>query len=187
MPGAIGISGSPRRGGNSETLLGAALAGASEAGAETELVRLNELAYVGCQACDACLAEGRCPQDDDLAPVIERLREADVWLFSAPIYYDGVSGQLKTFFDRCRCFTFDPGKKRRRRAGAILVTYEADRIEFYHEAARRLAAYFNWFGRFEPVEVMAEPKLGPPDAASQRPDLLGRANALGRRLVEAIG
>jgi multimeric flavodoxin WrbA len=186
MLNVLGISGSPRREGNSETLLHAVLEGAKEAGAETEIVRLNDLTYRGCQACDACFTAGRCPQRDGLTAVIEKLREADVWIFSSPIYYDGVSGQLKTFFDRCRCFNSDPGKKERRRAGAILVTYEADRTEFYHETARRLAAYFNWFGRFEPVEVLAEPNLGPPDAASRRPGLLAKARALGKRLAEGL-
>jgi len=186
MANVVGISGSPRRGGNSETLLQAAFEGAREAGADCQMVRLNDLTYRGCQACDACFLEGRCPYQDDLAGVYEKLREADVWIFSSPVYYDGVSGQLKTFFDRCRCFASDRRKKERRRAAALIVTYEADRTEFYHETARRLAAYFGWFGRFEPVEVMAEPRLGPPEAASERPDLLVKARAMGRRLVEGL-
>jgi len=181
MVTVLGISGSPRRGGNSETLLAAAFDGA-----RVDLVRLNELTYAGCQACDACLAAGRCPQEDGLTPVIGKLRDADVWLFSSPVYFDGVSGQLKTFFDRCRCFISDPRKKERQRAAAILLTYEADTIAFYREMARRLAAYFGWFGRFEPVELMVEPRLGPPDAARRRPDLLAAAKALGERLVSGV-
>jgi len=187
MPKVVGISGSPRRGGNSETLLQAALEGAREDRADAEMVRLNELTYVGCQACDACFAAGQCPRQDDLTAVIDKLREADVWLMSSPIYFDSISGQLKNCFDRCRCFIRDPRKEERRRSGAIIVTYEAGPSDFYHQVARHFAAYFDgWFGRFEPVEVMSEANLGPPDAASRRPELLSKARVLGKRLVEGV-
>jgi multimeric flavodoxin WrbA len=187
VPYAIGISGSPRRGGNSETLLQAALDGARDAGAEVELVRLNELTYKGCQNCQACVTAGHCTQDDDLAPVLDKLRKADVWLLSSPIYFCALSGQLKTFFDRCWCFIHKPNKLEGKRSGAIIITYEAGPSDYYHEVATRLVAYFNWFGDFDPVEVMAEPRLGPPDAASKRPELLAKATELGKRLVAALG
>jgi len=186
MPKAIGISGSPRRGGNSETLLRAALEGAQAAGADVEIVRLNELTYVGCQNCEACIQARRCTQDDDLADVLAKLPEADVWLLSSPIYFDSVSGQLKTFFDRCWCFIHKANRLRGRRSGAVIVAYGAGTCEFYQEVARRFAAYLPWFGKFDPVEVMAEANLGPPDAALQRPGLLDSARRLGKRLVESL-
>ena len=186
MPKAVGISGSPRRGGNSETLLRAALEGAQGAGAEVELIRVNELTYVGCQNCEACIEAGQCTQDDDLAGVLAKLRAANVWLLASPIYFDSVSGQFKAFFDRCWCFIHKSSKLRGPRAGAILVTYEAKRTEFYEEVARRFAAYLPWFGKFDPLEVMAEAGLGPVDAAMQRADLLDKARELGKRLVESL-
>ena len=186
MPQAIGISGSPRCGGNSETLLAAALEGAASAGATTELVRLNELTYVGCQNCEACVRAGHCTVEDGLTPVLAALREADLWLLASPIYFDSVSGQLKTFFDRCWCFIHKPNRLPGRRAGALLVTYGAGPTDFYAEVARHLAGYFNWFGSFDPVEVLAEPSLGPADAARQRPELLAGATDLGRRLAVSL-
>lgn len=183
---AIGISGSPRRDGNSETLLHAALEGASAAGAEVQLVRLNDLTYVGCQNCEACITAGRCTRDDDLARVLDALREADVWLLSSPIYFCAVCGQLKAFFDRCWCFIHGPNKLQGPRAGALIITYEAGRSDYYHQVAERLTAYFNWFGDFAPVEILDEPGLGPADAASKRPDLLAKATDLGKRLVAAL-
>ena len=185
MAKAIGISGSPRQGGNSETLLRAALEGAETAGAATQLVRLNELAYVGCQNCEACMTAGHCTQDDGLATVLAALREADVWLLASPIYFDGVCGQLKAFFDRCWCFTHEANKLDGRRAGAIIVTYEAGPSPFYEQVAQRLVAYLPWFGPFDPVEVLAEPRLGPA-AASKRPDLLAKARDLGASLVGSL-
>ena len=186
MARAVGISGSPRRGGNSETLLRAALEGAEAAGAETILVRLNELTYLGCQNCEACITAGECTQRDDLTDVLTALRDADVWLLASPVYFDGVSGQLKTFFDRCWCFIHEANKLKGRRAGAIIVTYEAGPSPFYEQVAQRLIGYLPWFGPFDPVEVLAEPRLGPADAASQQPELLAKARSLGTRFVDSL-
>lgn len=185
----IGIAGSPRRNGNSTALMRAALEGACAAGAETCEVTLNDLTYKGCQGCEVCNRRGCCILNDDLTPIIERLRQADGWVLAAPIYYDGVSGQFKTFFDRLRTLTHDsetmalaPQLDGPRRA-VIIVTYEDhDRADYEHVAAV-LARYLGWMGDFSEVEVLCEGRLDGPQAASQRPDLLARAQALGRSLV----
>ncbi|MCX7803691.1 MAG: flavodoxin family protein [Planctomycetota bacterium] len=181
----LGISGSPRKGGNSETLLAAALEGAREAGAACETVRLNGLSYRGCQACGACLKRtGRCALRDDLDDVYRKLREADIWVLSSPIYYDTVSGQMKLFFDRLRPFVRRklPG----RRAGLIIVAYEDVRRPDYARHARVFAGYLPWFGDFRPVRVLCGERLGGPTAASRRPDLLEKARAAGRTLAGAL-
>ncbi len=182
---AMGISGSPRKGGNSETLLAAALEGVSEVGADRETVRLNELSYRGCQACGACLKRtGRCAIRDDLDDVYLKLRESDIWILSSPIYYDTVSGQMKLFFDRLRPFVRRklPG----RRAGLIIVTYEDVKRPDYARHAKVFADYLPWFGNFRPVEILCGERLGGPTAASRRPDLLRKAREAGRKLAEAL-
>jgi len=121
---ALGIAGSPRKGANSETLLAAALEGAAELGAETEIVRLNDLDYSPCQVCQGCKKAGRCIVKDDMQGVHEKLRAADIWILSSPIYFDGVSGQMKSFFDRLWCFTHEGNKLPGTRAGGVIVTYE---------------------------------------------------------------
>jgi len=188
MTTMIGIAGSPRRNGNSATLMRAVLEGARAAGAETSEVYLNGLAFKGCQGCTVCSRGGRCILEDELTPVIEALRHADGWVLAAPIYYDGVSGQLKTFFDRCRTFTHDPEtavlapQLEGPRRGVVIVTYEdSDRAD-YTRAAQVLARYLGWMGDFGEVAVMAEGRLDARDAAAQRPDLLARARAMGSGL-----
>jgi multimeric flavodoxin WrbA len=120
---------------------------------------------------------------DELTPYYPDLREARIWVLSSPVYYDGFSGQAKLFFDRCRCFSMEPGKLEGKRRGAIVMTYEDRPRDDYREAAQRLANYFPWFGDFGKVELMVEGRLGPADAASKRPDLLENAYNLGQRLV----
>lgn len=58
MNKAIALNGSPRKNGNTATLLQKALAGAAEAGAETELIHLIDLDYKGCSSCFACKRKG---------------------------------------------------------------------------------------------------------------------------------
>ncbi len=179
---AIGVAGSPRRRGNSTSLLRAYLEGASQVGFETKIIYLNNLNYKGCQGCDRCVKGNACGIQDDLSSVFLLLRKADIWAMASPIYYDGVSGQLKTFFDRLRFTTHDPFKLKGPRRGIVIVTYEDDPREFYTEVAAHLAEYFNWKnrGNFEKVRVVAASNLGPVDAWKKRPDLQMRLRRIGR-------
>lgn len=190
MSTIIGIAGSPRRHGNSATLMRAVLDGAaSAAGAETDVVHLNGLTYTGCQGCEDCSPGGACIVDDELTPVLERLRAAEGWVLASPIYYDGVTGQMKTFFDRLRTFTKDPETQALepqlpgKRGAAVIVTYEDDARDDYVHVAQVLANYLAWMGDFGDVAIMAAGNLGPRDAARNRPDLLAKAREVGERLL----
>jgi len=184
----IGVAGSARKNGNSATLMRAVLKGAADAGAETKEVYLNGLLFKGCQGCDPCSPAGICVLKDELTPVLEELRQAAGWVLASPIYYDSVSGQMKTFFDRCRTFTRDPETHELRpqlegkRKGVVIVAYEdRPREDYYHEA-KKLANYLAWMGDFGKVEIVCEGNLGPRDAAARRPDLLAMAEKLGKGL-----
>ncbi|MFO7918598.1 MAG: flavodoxin family protein [Anaerolineae bacterium] len=186
----MAMAGSARKRGNSATLMRALLRGAARAGAETREVYLHGLTYKGCQGCEPCKGGGECVLEDDLTPVLSKLAEAEGWVLAAPIYYDGVSGQLKTFFDRCRTFTTDPqahelepqltGKRR----GAVIVTYEDAPRDDYHRQAEILARYIGWMGDFGEVAVVSEGNLGPRDAARKRPDLLSEMVEMGKGLFD---
>jgi multimeric flavodoxin WrbA len=182
----IGIAGSPRRRGNSTTLLQQVLQGAQDKGAEGQIIFLNDLTFRGCQACDGCIHTGKCSVEDELTPYYQHLREADVWVLASPIYYDSFSGQAKLFFDRCRCFSMDQGRLDGKRRAAVIVTYEDRPRDDYQEATQRFANYFSWFGDFGKVKMMVESRLGPADAASKRPDLLEKAYDLGQQLVSEM-
>jgi multimeric flavodoxin WrbA len=186
MVKAVGIAGSPRRAGNSATLLRVALQGAEVAGAETKLVHLNDLTYRGCQGCAECGQGGECILQDELTPVLAALRETDIWLLASPIYHDGLSGQFKSFFDRCAAWEGEnrlPGKRR----AAMIITYMEQTREDYLQVARTVPYYLGWMGDFGEVPLLDGAGLGPADAAAGRADLLAEAGALGRGLVEELG
>jgi Multimeric flavodoxin WrbA len=97
----LAIHGSPRTlRSSTRQLVSAVLAGAAEAGAATEIIDLADLRVVPCTACDACAINGICVNDDDVAGLVARMKEADAVIFGSPVYIDNVSGQMKVFFDR---------------------------------------------------------------------------------------
>lgn len=96
----LGLAGSPRRGGNSESLLDEALLGAREAGATVEKVALSALRFSPCTACGACEETGVCVLEDDMQGLYELLGAADALIFASPMYFYGVSAWAKAAIDR---------------------------------------------------------------------------------------
>ena len=139
--------------------------------------------YRGCQGCDRCVHGKECNLKDDLNGIFPKLMKAKIWALASPIYYDGVSGQLKTFFDRMRFMTYDPHKLKGPRKGIIIVTYEDKQRKDYFETVTRLANYFDWNerGDFGKVRVVAEGNLGPADAWKKRPKLLEKMSEIGAK------
>jgi multimeric flavodoxin WrbA len=96
----LAVVGSPRKGGNTDILVDEILAGASEAGAAVEKVRLTDLEIAPCKACSACRATGECVQKDDMREMFEKMKASDIWVLGTPVYWWGPSAQLKAFVDR---------------------------------------------------------------------------------------
>jgi multimeric flavodoxin WrbA len=96
----LGISCSPRKGGNTETLVAEALAGARSDGAEVELFSVAGKDINGCDGCQACLKTGQCHIDDDVQEVLKGMLEADGIIFGTPIYFYGMTAQAKAIMDR---------------------------------------------------------------------------------------
>ena len=102
----LGIVGSPRKGGNCDVLVKEFL---DAVDADTEYIFLNEKELKGCNACMGCV-EGDCVIDDDGNEIIKALLDADVLVFSSPIYYGQMSAQAKAFVDRFYQISRNPNK-----------------------------------------------------------------------------
>lgn len=98
----LGLSGSPHRHGNTEILLDAFLAGAEEAGGETEKVILKDLSYTPCRGCNACHKTGECVVEDDAILLFDRILSVDCLAVSSPIYSMGITAELKGLIDRAQ-------------------------------------------------------------------------------------
>lgn len=101
----IAINGSARKKGNTAILLNEALKGASSSGAETEVINLYDFNYKGCKSCFACklingTSYGRCCINDEIAPVLEKIRDADAIILGSPIYLGSITGEMRSFLER---------------------------------------------------------------------------------------
>ena len=102
----LGLSASPRRDGNSFLLAEAAIEGAREAGHNAELAHVDDHVRHLLRDCRRCRDEaGRCTIDDSFESLLrEKVLPAEAIIFGTPLYWYGVSGQLKTFLDRIFCY-----------------------------------------------------------------------------------
>ena len=95
------LSGSPRKGGNSDLLCDEFLRGAEDAGNEVEKIRVAEKKIGYCSACYFCRDHGGvCAKKDDMAELLQKMIDADVIVLSSPVYFYSISAQLKTVIDR---------------------------------------------------------------------------------------
>lgn len=94
------ISGSPRKGGNSDLLCDQFLPGAKEAGNQTEKIFLRDKKIGYCTGCGSCYISHKCVQKDDMAEILEKMITADVIVMATPVYFYTMDAQMKTLIDR---------------------------------------------------------------------------------------
>jgi len=184
------LLGSPRRNGNSAAIADHIVQRAQELGAETETVYLNGLQYRGCQGCYVCKTTlERCVLNDDLAAVLESVREADALVMATPVYYGDVTGQLKNFIDRTFSYLvpdyyanpqpsrLTPGK----RLAFVITQGQPDETRF-SDVFPRYNGFFKWFG-FEEGLLVRGCGLSDRSTVAKRIQLFEQADEVARRLV----
>ena len=95
------LSGSPRKGGNSDLLCDEFMCGAAEAGHDVEKIRVAEKKIGYCSACYTCRQPGgACPKKDDMADILQKIIDADVLVLASPVYFYSIDAQMKALIDR---------------------------------------------------------------------------------------
>jgi len=128
----LAFAGSPRRGGNSETLLDWMLAAmAKEPDVVVEKVALTEANINPCRGCNACEKLNKCVQRDGMDIYHDKLVAADVIVLASPIFCMGLAAQVKALVDRAQVFRSRkyvlklpvvPPERRGKRLGVFLAT-----------------------------------------------------------------
>jgi multimeric flavodoxin WrbA len=128
----LAFAGSPRRGGNSETLLDWVLAAmAKEPDVVVEKVALTDANINPCRGCNACERLNKCIQRDGMDIYHDKIIEADVIVLSSPIYCMGLAAQVKALVDRAQVFRSRkyvlklpvvPPERKGKRLGVFLAT-----------------------------------------------------------------
>ena len=184
----LGIYGSARKGGNSDQLLDKALEGARSSGAETLSVYARDLKMSGCLACNGCEKTGKCIVKDDMQSVYPLFEWADIIFMASPIYFYGLSGQVKLIIDRAqaiwakRFLEKDAEARKRYDSGkGYLIAVGATRGENLFDGSQLTARYF-----FDALDMSYEGgiffrSLDKKTAVNETPETLQEAYNLGRK------
>ena len=98
----LGIMGSPRIKGNTDLLLDETLKGAQSQGGEVEKIVVDRLKITPCKEYYGCLKDGNCVIRDDMDDIYPKLVAADVVIIASPMFFYGITAQLKALIDRCQ-------------------------------------------------------------------------------------
>ena len=95
------FSGSPRKGGNTDLLVEAFAKGVSQKH-HVEVVSVHDYKVNPCMGCNACFKNkaNACVQNDEMSLIYEKMSRADMLVIASPVYFYGLSAQLKAVIDR---------------------------------------------------------------------------------------
>ena len=189
----VAILGSPRSRGNSATIARRFTDVAVSRGAVVETFELNRLSYRGCQGCYACKKTlDRCVLDDDLAPVLAAVKEADLVLLASPVYYGDVTAQLKGFIDRSYSYLKpdyitnpQPSRLEPKKLIFVLTQGHPDQALFA-DIFPRYDTFLRWMG-FVETRLIRACGIGPGTVDAVPEQILLQAEEAAREMVPAAG
>ena len=122
MKKVVAFMGSPRRDGNTSTLVKEVIRGAQDVGAETTIFNLYDMNIKPCQGCFVCRKTGHCVMQDDFQNMFKHIIDADVVVFGSPVYIWQVTAQMKLLWDRL-CGLFDENHNPRYATKSLITVY----------------------------------------------------------------
>lgn len=186
------LYGSPKVRGNSATVAGTFCRKAETVGAVVREYYLNKMEIKGCQACYGCKRKSdRCVVKDDMAEILEAVRECDLLVLASPVYYGDVAAQLKMFIDRTFSYLtpdyttaekisrLPPGKKL-----VFVLTQGNPDEKAFADIYPRYTQFFNWMG-FGESGLLRACGVMEPGAVAERKDILAAAEAMARDMIDA--
>lgn len=193
MSRILAMYGSPRRTGNTSTLLKQAVAGAEEAGAQVDEVFLREMKMSPCLEIYGCKRTGRCVIQDDFQQVYDRLTACDGLMLASPIFFYTVSSLTKILMDRCQSLWVkkyvlgagDPGKTGIKRKGLFIAAGATSGKKLF-DGTLLTVKYF-----FDPLDMEVWRTLlyrGLEDEGDvlKHPEYIEEAHRAGRDLAAAV-
>lgn len=125
----IVLEGSPNKNGSTHILADCFRQGAEGAGHTVEMIDVAHAKIHPCTGCIHCGYEGPCVQKDDVEDIRRKILDADMLVFATPLYYYGMSAQLKTMVDRFCAFNSSIQRKHMKSA-LLAVAWNSDSWTF---------------------------------------------------------
>ena len=173
------ISTSLRGGSNSDILAKECERGAKEAGHEVEYISLKGKEIKYCIGCLACQSKGACVLTDDVADIMEKVKEAEVLVYATPIYYYEMSGQMKTLLDRLNpLYPMDY----KFRDIYMIATAAEDAESAFEKAYNGLQGWVDCFEKATLKGIVTGGGINEAKEASSHPDVMKKAYELGLQL-----
>ncbi len=174
----LALNGSPRKGGNTEVLVEAALSEAKRRGVEGKTLRLYDFKIEPCVDCRACKkGELRCVLKDDMPKIYAEINAADAIVIATPIYWYGPTAKMKLLIDRLRPYVANrklEGKK------AYLIAPSEEGPSACGPLVDSLKMSYRYLGLVYGGEVLA--------TANERGEVAGKKDEMekARRLLDTL-
>lgn len=173
------ISTSLRSNSNSDILARQCEKGAKDAGHEVEYVSLKGKDIKYCIGCLTCIKTGYCVLKDDVAAIMEKVKNAEVIIYATPIYYYEMCGQMKTLLDRLNpLYSSDYAF----RDIYMIATAAEDEESAFDKAYNGLQGWVDCFEKAELKGIVRGASIGDANDASNHNEIMTKAYNLGKNL-----
>jgi multimeric flavodoxin WrbA len=186
----LGLFGSPLRGGNTDLLLEEMLRGAQNREAEVERVFLSDWDISGCRGCRRCEIDGNCVIQDQMQKLYPKLLQADHIILASPIFFYGVTSQVKRMIDRCQTLWArkyilkkTPVQEESPRRKGWFISVAGSRGEKVFQGAALTVRYFFDALNVEYAGELTFRRIDSKGAIKKHPSALKEAFQAGQRLV----
>ncbi len=185
----LGISGSPRIGGNTDILLEKALEGARSTGANAEKIVLSNLTFSPCQECQNLKDDGSCIIEDDMQLIYKKIEEIDALILTSPIFFGSLSAQTKMMIDRFQCawrakYILKKELFKKKKIGVFLCVAASGKKDFFDNAKSIVKNLFATISVDYKEELFCAGVDKKGDIL-KHPDFLNKAYELGERIAKA--
>jgi len=186
-PYILGIGFSPRKNGNTDTLLKWALSFARKQRARTKALFVRDLKINPCLGCRYCEEQGECVQKDDFEIFKKELEQADMLVISSPIFFLGVPAQAKAMIDRAQFFwarkyLLDTPAKQSIRPCLLLLAGGSDSPKIFEGAIATIKAFLDVLG----FRIAREIKVRAVDEKAQVKEVKGLKERVEKALSKLI-
>lgn len=193
----LAFAGSPRRHGNSETLLDWVLGSMIEEGdVSVEKIALSEANIHPCNGCNACEKLNKCVQRDGMDEIHDKLLAADVILLASPIFCMGIASQPKALIDRAQVFRSRkyvlklpvvPPERKGKRLGVFLATAGQDWPHVFDAAVPSVKCFFHVIEvRDADISYLMVNNVDEKGAIDRHPSAREDARQLGKAVIADI-